>query len=179
MVNISNWFPSIALSWDISKEPIFNQPSWLNQFNIYANWGQAGNYPVNALAGNFYSANKYIFNDAVEDGKSVSQFANHLLKSEISNEYNAGTHINLLNNMVLFTADYYTKINSNLVIMQTIPYYYMGGKMMYNIGKISNNGLEFNLELEPVNTENFNWYTNFAISFNRQKVLEFGRRKAN
>lgn len=174
LVNVSNWFPSAAINWDISREKILKQVSWLNQLNLYVNWGESGNYPVNAIAGNVYSSYQYSFSDSIINGKSVSEFANHHLKSEISNEYNAGTNIKLFNDRVFLTADYYTKINSNLIIMRDIPYYYLGGKMMYNIGKISNNGWEFNLELEPVSTENFNWYSVFAISFNRQKVLDLG-----
>jgi TonB-dependent starch-binding outer membrane protein SusC len=174
LVNISNWFPSVAINWDISKEQIFTRPGWLNQFNLYGNWGRSGNYPVNALADNKYSEYQYTFNDTITNGKSVTQFANHHLKSEISNEYNAGTNLNLFNNRIILTADYYTKINSGLIIMRDIPYYYLGGTMMYNIGKISNHGWEFNLELEPVRTKNFNWYSVFAISFNRQKVINIG-----
>jgi TonB-dependent starch-binding outer membrane protein SusC len=177
LVNISNWFPSVAVNWDISKEPGLNQLSWLNQLNIFANIGIAGNYPVSAVAGNFYDYCDYSFNDTVIKGKAVAQFANHHLKSELSKEYNTGMNLKLFDNRVLFSVDYYSKINSNLIVMRDIPVYYLSGKMMYNIGKISNQGLEFNLELEPVSNKSFNWYSVFAISFNRQKVIKTGPEK--
>jgi hypothetical protein len=173
-VNIANWFPSVAVNWDISKEPIFNQWPWLSRFNVFANVGKAGNYPVNTASGNFYKYFDYTFNNNVVHGKAVEQFANHYLKSEIANEYNWGTSIGLFNNRAQLGVDYYTKINSNLVLSRNVPYYFMGGKMFYNIGKISNHGMEMNIKLEPVSTENFNWYSEFTISFNQQKVIETG-----
>jgi TonB-dependent starch-binding outer membrane protein SusC len=177
LVKISNWFPSVAVSWDISKEAGLNQLPWFNQFTVFTNFGITGNYPVNALASNFYNYYKYAFNDTVITGKAIEQFANHHLKSELSEEYNTGMNIKLLNNRFFLSADYYTKTNSNLIIIREIPYYYIGGKMMYNIGKISNRGIELNLELEPVNTNSFNWYTVFAISWNQQKVIKTGPEK--
>jgi TonB-dependent starch-binding outer membrane protein SusC len=174
LVNISNWFPSAALNWDISHEPMLNQVSWLKQFNVFANIGLSGNYPVSGLSTDFYNYYKYSFNDSVYTGKGVVQFANHHLKSEISKEYNLGANIGLFGNKILLEMDYYNKINSGLIILRDIPQYYLGGKIMYNIGKISNNGIEFSLKLEPFNLQNFNWYSNFTISFSRQKVLETG-----
>ncbi len=177
LVNISDWFPSVALSWDISRETVLSQLNWLNQCSLFANWGIAGNYPVNAVAGDFYTNYQYYFPDSVYSGKTVSQFANHYLKSEKSDEYNVGNTLRLFNNKISLSTDYYYKINKNLIIMQDIPYYYEGGKMMLNIGKILNKGYEFNLELEPVNTTNFIWNSAFIVSFSQQKVTSVGDQK--
>jgi hypothetical protein len=174
LVSISNWFPSAAANWEISREPLLNKLSWLSQFNVFANIGLSGNYPVNGLSTNFYDYYKYSFGDSVYNGKAVTQFANHYLKSEISKEYNLGTNIGFFGNRILLQVDYYNKINSGLIVLRNIPQYFMGGKMMYNIGKVSNKGVELSLKLEPVNSPNFDWYSDFTISFNSQKVLETG-----
>ncbi len=60
-----NLFPSVALTWDISKEYGLNKLSWLNQFNIYGNWGIVGNYPLNALSHDFYTTYNYNYYDTV------------------------------------------------------------------------------------------------------------------
>jgi outer membrane receptor protein involved in Fe transport len=107
-------------------------------------------------------------------GKGVTRFANHYMKSEISKEYDLGANLGIMDKKVLIECNYYNKINSGLIVMRDIPQFYLGGKMMYNIGKVSNQGVELSLKLEPFNTQNFNWYSDFTISFNKQKVLETG-----
>jgi TonB-dependent starch-binding outer membrane protein SusC len=47
-------FPSLSLSWDIANEWFLSGLSWLDYFNIYANWGKSGNYPLNGLANDLY-----------------------------------------------------------------------------------------------------------------------------
>jgi hypothetical protein len=97
-----------------------------------------------------------------------------VLKQEIINEYNAGTNISLFNNRVHFTADWYIKNSTNLIIMRDIPLYYGGGRMFINIGKLQNSGKEFSLEADVINTKKFAWLTSFAISTNKQRVINIG-----
>ncbi len=169
-----NFFPSVALIWDISKEDALKHLTWLSQFNVYGNWGIVGNYPLNALSHDFYTNYNFNYYDTVINGKAVSQLANHFLKQEIINEYNFGTNVNMFNNRIKFTADYYLKNSTNLVIMRDIPLYYGGGRMFINLGKLQNTGIEFSLDADVINTANFEWLSSFAISTNRQRVSYIG-----
>jgi TonB-linked SusC/RagA family outer membrane protein len=167
-------YPSIAASWDMSREFLLNRLKWLDELSIFANWGRVGNMPINALATDFYTNYRYNYGDTIINGRAVSQFANHYMKPEIINEYNLGAKIGLLNKRIRFTADYYFKTSENLIIIRDIPIFYGDGRMMLNVGKIVNQGKEFSLDIDAVSTANFLWSTSFAISTNRLQVKKIG-----
>jgi TonB-linked SusC/RagA family outer membrane protein len=173
--SMARLFPSIALTWDISQEKLLKKISWLNKFNVFVNYGQSGNYPINALSKDYYNTYYYYyFNDSVVNSKGIKQYANHYLKSEIVNEYNCGTNVSLLDNRVKLNFDYYNKTNDNLTIMRDIPISYGGGKALINIGKVTNSGKELDIEVEPIRLHNFSWVSHFMISTNIQRVKNIG-----
>jgi TonB-linked SusC/RagA family outer membrane protein len=169
-----NVFPSVALIWDISKEFGPDRLTWLNQLNVYTNWGITGNYPLNALSHDFYTNYNYYYPDTTLQGKVLTQISNHTLKQEIITEKNFGTDIHLFSNRVRINIDYYFKNSSNLILLRDIPLYYNGGKMLMNIGKLENNGKEYSIDADIINTNTFTWTTGFSISSNRQRVINIG-----
>jgi TonB-linked SusC/RagA family outer membrane protein len=173
--SMSKLFPSIAVSWDIAHENFFKDISWLNKLNLYSNYGQSGNYPLNTFVKDYYQMiTYYYFNNSIVESKTIKQDANHFLRSEIVNEYNLGFKINLFDNRLNINADYYNKINDNLTIMRDIPLSYGGGKAMLNIGRVSNNGKELNIATEPIRLKNFSWFSSFTISTNKQQIKNMG-----
>ena len=170
-------YPSVAVSWDLARENLLNQVRWLNELSIFANWGRVGNMPINALATDFYSNYRYNYGDSIVDGRAVNQFANHFMKPELINEYNLGINIGVINKKIHFSADYYFKINNDLIIIRDIPYYYGGGRIMLNIGKIINQGKEFSVDIDALSTINFSWSSGFAISTNKLRVKKIGEEK--
>ncbi|HAH24455.1 MAG TPA: hypothetical protein DCL77_12005 [Prolixibacteraceae bacterium] len=167
-------YPSGSVKWDLSKEFLLNKINWLDELSVFANWGRAGNMPLNALATDVYNDYKYYLGDTLVDGRAVTQFANHYMKPEMIEESNLGANLSLFNNRVRISADQYTKTSKNLIMIRNIPYYYGGGRMMINIGEVSNKGQELNVEMDLVSTKNVNWSTSFAISTNQLKVKDIG-----
>jgi len=174
-MNYNAFYPSVAASWDISREYFLNQVKWLDELSIYTNWGRVGNMPINTLATDFYSNYRYNYGDTIINGRAVTQFANHYMKPEMINEYNIGINLGFLNKRIRLTADYYYKINDNLIIIRDIPNFYGGGRTMLNIGKIVNQGKEFSLDIDVVSTNDFLWSSSFALSTNRLRVKNIGR----
>jgi outer membrane receptor protein involved in Fe transport len=173
---MSNFFPSVSVSWDLSREPFLNQLLWLNQFSVSANYGISGSYPLNTFAKDLYSINAYYyFNGGLVNSKSVSQLANHYIKPEMINEFDLGLNIDLLDKRIKLGINYYNKTNNNLAIIRDIPAYYGGGKAILNIGEVANIGKEINLDVEPIRTSKFLWVSSFSISFNKQEVKNAGQ----
>ncbi len=172
---LNRLFPSVALSWDIAHEKLLQNILWLNKLNLYTNYGLSGNYPLNAFAKDYYSINSYYyFDNGIVESKSIQQITNHYLQPEIATEYNFGTNLSLFDNRLKLDIDYYDKVTNNLIIMQNIPESYGGGKAMLNIGKVLNIGEELNLEINPIRSQDFSWYSNFIISTNNQQVKNLG-----
>jgi hypothetical protein len=172
-VNQTELFSSIAIDWDISKEKLLHMPSWINGFHLYANWGQAGNYPLNSLSNDLYStSSRYTAGDSVVPGVYITNLANHYLSDEKVTEQNYGTEIAILKERIILSADYYIKHNSNLLIQRTIPFYYGGGVFYQNIGVMKNSGVELSLELNPIDRPNFEWIMRAGYSNNNQYITK-------
>ena len=168
-VDRHDFFPSVALNWDISKESILTIPSWLNAFNIFINWGQAGNYPLNSLSNDLYTTDlKYLDNNGV----AITNLANHYIVTEKVSETNYGTNISLFHERLKISANYYTKINSELLVQRKIPLYYGGGYFFDNIGEMRNKGIELSLDITPVSNKSFYWTSHASFSKNNQTLTK-------
>ena len=169
-INVTDVFSSVAFNWNVWKELGSFRPDWLSGMDLSANWGQSGNYPLNGLSND-------LFADVLADikldkinGVYISNLANHYLRHEELSERNIGADISFFNNRIIFTADFFLKKNRNLIVERDIPYYYGGGKFMYNIGELENRGHELSLEVTAFNSNLFSWVTRFGYSCNNQVV---------
>lgn len=166
-------FSSFAVDWDISREKLLHFPSFINAFHLYANWGQAGNYPLNSLSNDLYSSGSdYTANDTIVKGIHITNLANHYLSHEKITEQNYGVEISALKNRIVLSADYYIKHNSNLLIQRSIPLYYGGGVFYQNIGEMKNSGIELSLELTLVDKPDFTFFTKAGYSSNNQFITK-------
>ncbi len=162
-------FTSVALNWDIAKESWFKL-KWLNEFNIFTNYGTSGNYPLNALSNDLYEEKGYTYIDTNHVGYAITQLANHHLKHEEINEVNFGIRTSLFDQRLKLECSYFHKVNSDLIINREIPLHYGGGHLFLNIGELENKGIDLGMEFIPVKTLNFLWYSRANVSFNNQKI---------
>ena len=170
-VDRSDWFASLAVDWELSKEQWLPVPAWMDAFHIYANWGQAGNYPLNSLSNDLYStSSEYFAGDSIVKGVYIANLANHYLTREKVTEQNYGTELTLLKNRLVLSADYFTKYNSDLLIQRTIPLYYGGGVFYQNIGEMKNSGVELSLEIIPLDRPDFTWMIKAGYATNHQTI---------
>ncbi len=166
-------FYSLALDYDLSKEKFLSMPAWINAFHLYANFGQTGNYPLNSLSNDLYSTmSEYAANDTISKAVKVSNLANHYLKHEKVTEYNVGTEIGLFRDWLTLSGNYYIKHYSDLLIMRTIPYYYVAGWFYQNIGEMENKGIELSLEITPFDRRDFLWTLKLGFSSNNQVITK-------
>lgn len=170
-VSHNTLFSSIAINYNLAAEPKLPLPDWINKWNVYMNWGQSGNYPLNSLSNDlFENSTRYVKTDSIVSGVYVSNLANYELKPESVTETNFGTDISLLDDRIIINADYYRKVNDDLLIKRTIPYYYGGGFFFQNVGQMKNSGIELSLELIPFDNPNTYWSTKFSFSTNHQYI---------
>ena len=163
-------FPSVALSWDVAREPLLNRLSWLSMFKIYINHGISGNYPLNGLGNDLYENLPYTWNTGTTYDPAVLQLANHNLKHESTTETDVGIQTSFLNRRLSLSGVYYSKRIDDMIILRDIPEYYGGGQQYLNIGQVAINGYELGIEIIPVQTTNFSWDINFNYSATQQKV---------
>jgi len=154
------YFPGVSVAWIISNENFLKNK--FDELKLRGGWGQSGN--INGISP--YSS--YALRG--DDHGVLQKYLNTDLTWETTTDLNVGLDVGILKNRVKFTVDAYRKTTNNLLNylnIFNIPYY-------YNSGKMENKGLEFSLN--TVNFKgDFNWNSNFNITFGKNKVLDMGK----
>ncbi|MEJ7684544.1 MAG: TonB-dependent receptor [Segetibacter sp.] len=165
-------FPALSAGWRISDEPFMPKNGWLNDLKIRGSYGITGNNNIgNYSSLSFMNASNYILGNNFVSGQIVSSFANAQLGWEKSKQTDIGLDLSAFNNKFTFTAEYYNRITSNMLLSIQLPAISGFTSTLGNVGKVQNKGFEFAAGYRTkFNAVNF--WSNFNISFNRNKVLE-------
>ncbi len=70
--------------------------------------------------------------------------------------------------------DYYKKITTDLLLNTPIPAQNGFQSQFQNIGRIDNEGIEFQISTVNIDKNNFRWKTDFNVTFNRNEVVDLG-----
>jgi TonB-linked SusC/RagA family outer membrane protein len=176
-IDYFNLFPSLSISMDMSKLLFPSNNNTLNNFSIYANYGSSGNYPLNGLSNNLYTDVYFGHESEITKHPAISQFANHHLKNENTNELSFGIKSSFLSNRIKLNASVYSKKITDQIIMRDIPLYYGGGKIFLNIGDIEVRGFETDSELALIEKKNIKWIVNGNFFTSSQKVTKLSDNK--
>lgn len=165
-------FPSVGIGWVVSDESFMKDLPVVSFMKVRGSIGEIGNnnignYTQYALINNTVNG---VFGNTVAPGAAVSSLANPNLGWEKTRQLDLGLDLNLWNDRVNFTYDYYLKNTTNLLYSVQIAQESGFGNFNDNIGEIKFWGHEFS-----VNTKNtvgaVKWSTNANISFNRNVVV--------
>ena len=188
--NRFGYFPSASLAWTFTEEE-FMKPikSILSNGKLRFSWGLTGNNRIGeydyyqllsvlkSRIGSYTATNSipsgvYPFeNDATNAGTVPISLQNKNLKWETTEQWNLGVDLSFFDERIGLTMDIYRKNTRDLLLAAQLPYssgFYNATK---NIGKVRNDGLEISLNTLNIKTRDFQWSSNFNISFNKNKVL--------
>lgn len=173
------YFPSVGASWNINREDALKDLEWLSNAKLRLSWGLTGNNRT-ATPYDFYSqiatvpgsteSNDYIFGGSFISGYFPSNMANASLRWETTEQYNAGLDLSFFDTRIKLIADWYLKNTRDLLLKAELPSSSGYSEAMLNVGSMRNEGVEFTLDLVPVQTKNFTWSLNFNIAMNRNTV---------
>lgn len=168
-------FFSLSGAWNIHREDFF-QIHWIDAMKLRASYGTVGNKP-NTLYPQYdlYAVDKS-YNGV--PGALISQIGNKDLTWEKTYTIGVGLDLSAFDNRLRFTADYYNKRTDNL--LYNVPVSGLTGvtAVWRNVGEVENNGVEFTLGGDIIQTRDFNWSVDFNIGHNKNKVNElYGDRK--
>lgn len=166
-------FPSVALGWNIHNEKFMKQQDVISEMKLRLSYGQSGNQSIKVgSTAAQYNIENAVINETLLKSYVVANIANKNLKWETTEQYNIGLDLNLFQNRLKFTADFYAKTTKDLLIDLPVPPTVGYGTVPLNAGEIENKGMEFSLS-GSLFTGPFNWTMGGNISFNRNKVLSF------
>ncbi len=169
------YFPSAAFAWNIHNED-FLQDSFFSELKLRVGYGEVGN--VNGL-GDYGFLTRYVGSTETAEYQFGNEFfqtfrpepINENLKWEIGNTINAGIDFSILDNRVSGSVNAYIKKTKDLIAPTTVdPFTNFGNIISANIGDMENRGIEFELGVTPVRTENFTWNINYNFAFNDNEI---------
>ncbi len=168
-------FSSAALAWKLSNENFIKDIKEISDLKIRASYGQTGNQGIGSYASLAkLSVYNYPFGGAVQTGLANDLYsgpANEKLKWETTTAYNLGLDLGMFNNRLGLHVEMYKKITDDLLQNLIIPSSTGFQTKLVNSGSIQNRGLELTLNGTIAKNKDFEWNSNFNISFNRNKIL--------
>ncbi|TKC04440.1 SusC/RagA family TonB-linked outer membrane protein [Pedobacter frigoris] len=165
-------FYSVGASWTVSNEAFLKNNKIITNLRLRASHGTTGNAdPVGPYS--IYGVYNYVTGTSQYDGKSGiipgSNDNNPDLHWEVQQMNNLGLNIGLWNRINL-AVDIYDKANTNILRTVQAPITSGVTGVVKNIGKVSNKGIEADLNSLNINGK-VKWSTNINVAFNRNKVL--------
>jgi TonB-linked SusC/RagA family outer membrane protein len=148
----------------------------LSDAKLRVGYGLTGNNRVTDFAylssQQLYPSSGYSFGESPVQGIIPNNLGNKDLKWETTTQTDIGLDLGFLNNRITLTTDYYKKNTRDLLLLATLAPTTGYANGFRNVGKVSNEGVEFTLNTMNIQNKKFSWSTNFNISFNRNKVLQ-------
>jgi hypothetical protein len=141
-------------------------------------YGKTGNQGIGSYASlSKLAVYNYPFNGVVQTGLADDIFAgpaNASLRWETTDAINAGLDLGLWKGKLNLRVDVYQKRTNDLLQFITTPASTGFQRQLRNSGSVENKGLEITLEGAVVKNTDFQWRSQFNISFNRNKILSLG-----
>jgi len=164
-------FPSLSLAWNITEEDFMKNQNVFSNLKLRAGYGISGN----AMGFGAYTAvPTYGSTGDVKDGYvmlNATKLANPDLKWETTGMLNVGIDFAVLKGRINGTIEFYNKKTNDLIWDYPVSsYIYPFSSIAANVGKITNKGVEFSLNVVPVQTKDVMWTSTINLSHNKNVV---------
>ena len=172
------YFPSMALSWNLTNEDFLLNQTTISQLKLRASYGAVGNQAIRPYQSlGIAQEYNYLFNvggsNVSSSGYSPNyQLANPDLKWETTRTLNFGLDFGFWNGRLNGTAEYYLSNTEDLLIRRSIGGITGYTQMLDNLGKVENQGIELSLNTVFIDTKDADVTFSTNFSSNRNKIKE-------
>jgi len=173
------YFPALAVAWKIQEEKFFRDSKFISQAKLRLGWGLTGNQaidPYSTIRRFQVALTPYSDENGIPLPTLLPENLNNIkLKWETTSQYNAGLDYGLANDRVTGSIDVYYKKISDLLLDFPLPGSAGGFPSTFgNRGELFNQGVEFAINADIVNSDSFKWNVFGNIAFNRNEVGDIG-----
>lgn len=179
------YFPSGSIGWRPFQESFIPKLAFVDDAKIRGSYGVLGNqginnYPYQNVMGagdrNFYSFD----NSTIVNGMSPVGLVNGTISWEETKVLDFGLDLNLFNNSLLFTFDWFKKNTTGILRKQQVTYEsgYPAASPYVNSGAMQNVGYEISAEYRGA-INKFQYSVNWNIQTYKNKVTSFGSDEIN
>jgi TonB-linked SusC/RagA family outer membrane protein len=169
-------FPSVAFAWKIKDEEFLRNSNAVSDLKLRLGYGITGQQDITNnygyLADYSLSANNasYQFGNTFYQGYRPAGYDPNL-KWEQTATANIGLDYGFAGNRVTGSIDVYQKKTSDL--LNNIPQpagSNFSAFFIANVGNMTNKGVEFNINVQPIKNRDVVWDVNFNITYNKNTI---------
>ena len=171
------YFPSFSAAWRISEESFMeNTKGWLNYLKIRASWGILGNQ--DALNDYYPAVNTYNiggvsnFNGKPNTGYYQGSYKQTTISWEEARTWGVGVDFQLWN-VLTGSLDVYDRKTTGIIMRVPVPYEFMLGDYMDNVGAMRNSGVELTLGYQK-KWGDWSFGAQANVSYNKNEILNLG-----
>ncbi|MDR2918605.1 MAG: TonB-dependent receptor [Tannerella sp.] len=160
------YFPSVSVGWRFSEENFMKSiQNIISNGKLRGGYGQTGNSSVGNRTQYYYKAEeKWVFGNTGTTGMMVKSLGNPNITWETTSEWNIGLDLGFLNNRINFTAEYYDRVVSDLLVDdKRLPVYNEIAEIAANVGSTQSQGIELTLNTVNINRNNLVWTTDLTF----------------
>lgn len=163
-------FWSVSASWNLSNESFMKNVTPVDLLKVRASYGVNGNNGIETYkAYGLYRSSTY--NGVV--GMRPSQPSNEDLSWEKNKTWDVGFDFGLFGR-IHGTFDVYSRKTEDMLLDVSVPQTTGFSSNTKNIGSMKNSGIEFMIDGDIINSEEFYWNVGFNISHNKSLILNLG-----
>jgi hypothetical protein len=167
-------FPAFSGAWRISNEEFLKDVSLIHNLKLRASWGQSGNQAIDPYTSLTIAG---IVSTPQGSGTSLLPALAPNLPSpditwETTTQTNIGVDFSIVQGRYRLGLDYYNKITDDLISYVTLPSSSGFSRLLDNVGKIQNSGIELVLGATTNITPDLEFDFDFNISKNTNEVLQ-------
>ncbi len=179
------YFPAASIGWVASQENFIKNIKQINNLKFRLSYGAVGNNGIDQnLPYELLFSRPYAFGGAqgtVTPGLALNQNtgANVDISWETTYSFNAGVDMSLFKNRISMSLDVYqgkTDGGGNALLLLQNQQLFTGiASGINNIGKLQNDGIEFQINTTNLRRGKLRWNTTANISRTTNKILSFGK----
>lgn len=168
LTNPSYFYPSASASWVFSEAL---QSDFLDYGKVRVAYAAVGGDTRPYQTALYYNIGGNI-NGFPIGNISNGSIPNKDLKPLSVSELELGVDLRFWNNRVGLDVAWYNKKTTNDIVAATISGTSGFGTAVYNLGELTNSGIEATLSVTPVKSSAFSWTTSFNIATNNNEVVQ-------
>ena len=169
-------FPSVAVAWRLKSESFLSSVDAVSNLKLRGGWGLTGqqdgisNYAYLSVYSLSNSNASYQFGDTYYQGYRPGGY-NPNIKWEQTATTNIGLDYGFLDNRISGAIDVYYKKTTNLLNLVSQPAgSNFSAYILANVGDMTNKGIEFSINLQPIRTNRITWDLGFNITYNKNTI---------
>ncbi|WP_321372562.1 TonB-dependent receptor [uncultured Draconibacterium sp.] len=172
-------FPSMAFAWRIKDEGFLKNVDKVSDLKFRIGYGVTGQQ--NISSGDYPYLPRYTFSEDNAKYQLGDTFYTTLrpegydanIKWEETETYNIGVDYGFYNNRITGVIDAYYKKTNDLINFIPVP----GGtnltnQILTNVGNLENRGVEFSLNVIPIQKKNLTWEIGYNLTYNKNEITK-------